>query len=198
MQLVDMIVVMQSVKKMLDSGLSVDVIISTLEDIGLSEEEAGRVVSEAQEGKGGQGSRSQPGGRESVDVERENTDRPLELHERIAEATSRRLSEQLREQQDLSELTHTAATVAIESHSNKIDDVQRNVERLHESFQDLQSRAVVASPELVGKVNALQAQLTALSSDVSDVKALTKALQTVLKKVLETDRDVLANLQKKH
>jgi len=53
------------------------------------------------------------------------------------------------------------------------------------------------SPETIKKINSLDSKITLVEKELLEVKALTTALQDILKKVLDTDRGVLNRLEKK-
>ena len=53
------------------------------------------------------------------------------------------------------------------------------------------------SPETVKKIGSVDARLSSLEREMTEVKALAIALQDILKKILDTDRQILNRLEKK-
>ena len=180
-------VVLDSVKKMLESGLSEDIIKATLQDIGLSDKEISSILKEAR-------------GKPQAQQFEEAVEKPVAekaLHEVIAEKTAEKLKDSLTEEREFQELQHATTQNALEEHAGKLDEMQQSVEELHEKVDFFKDQNQIPSSEFLAKVEALQSRIDSLSIDVKELKAGTNALVDLLKKVLETDRQVLEKLERK-
>jgi len=176
--MVDKAVVLQTIRKMYESGIEDDVVRQTLADIGLGEQEIREAMSAAKSGA-----------------------RPAESEEPEEEAGSAYsaarpdLREQLAQQHAAQEAMHTTTHAAMEGHAAKLDELGEKIGGVEESLGKIHS--LTESPsnrDLVELIAVTNQKLALLEKQVSDLKALTKALQSVMEKILETDRSILGKL----
>lgn len=177
--MVEQKVVLESVKKMLDSGLDLDVIKSTLKDIGLSDSEADAIIAQAS---------GKPIARAKPEVEEQSEGE---------EFFEEKISKDLENHKELHNLAQTTTHAALTEHAEKLENARGRVEELHEKFDSLSEKAVVPTAELIAELNSLKNKVNTFDQDLKEVKALCDALQSILKKILETDRQVLLELERK-
>ncbi len=163
--MVDPQVVQETVKRMLDSGIEVETIRQTLADIGLSDAEIQRALSQA----GSSTSSSVPEG--AADAEAETP-------------SAEQVRDSLLDDRDEQELKETTAHAVLAEQGFKLDS-------LHGKMDALQGQ--VAKPSL--SVQAFEARITQFEKDLGEIKASSRALQDLLKKILEVNRDILVRLE---
>ena len=157
--MVDAQVVQETVKRMVDSGIDSETIRQTLADIGLSEAEIQRALSQA-----GAPASAQAAGR--------------------AEPSPEKVRDSLLEDAEDADLRETTTHAALEEQGLRLDELHDKMDSLHEK---------VSSPSL--SQAALDARLNQFEKDLGEIKAVTRALQDLLKKILETNRETLARLE---
>ncbi len=162
--MVDAQVIQETVKRMVDSGIDADTIRQTLADIGLSDAEIQRALSQA-----GAPAAAAAGAASAAEAD---------------EPSPESVRDSLLEDREDEELREVTAHSALEDHGFKLDSLHDKVDALHQKL---------ASPSLAA--GAFEARLTQFERDLGEVKAATKALQDLLKKILETNRDILVRLE---
>lgn len=175
--MVDKAVVLQTIRKMYESGIEDSVVRQTLADIGLGEAEIKELMSAAK--AGGRAAESE-GAEEAVPAY--SPARPD-------------LREQLAQQHATQEAMHTTTHAAMEGHATKLDELGEKIGGVEESLGKI--HGLTESPsnrDLVELIAVTNQKLALLEKQVSDLKALTKALQSVMEKILETDRSILGKL----
>lgn len=184
-------IVIDSVKKMLSSGLDAQTIKYTLLDLGLSEREADDALSIAQ---GNAPSSPSPAPSPTAPVEPPFVKSPAappvyESYNAPPTPSPSAISQQV--------LASTTATqLAMDEHKEKLADVHSSVSDLHEKVDSLSS-SVGSSPDVLSKLSLLSNRLAALEHEITELKAQGSGLQSILSKVLETNRDVLLELQRR-
>ena len=176
-------IVLETVKKMIDSGLDDATISDTLKDIGLSDAEIKQYLSEV---KG------------NIDSETSNEEAEIEEnpeHEVIAEKTAQKIKEHLDESHEEIAAQHSITQASLEGHAEAINAVQENVSELHEKIN--QFAGGTTSQELLSKMIELNARISTLEKQLSEIKALNSATKSLLEKIFETDRSVLSELERK-
>ena len=210
--------IMGTIKKMFSSGVDDETVRNTLKDIGLSDSEISAYISEAKGGRPVQEVQSK-GMQEKVmqksqeEVQREEDAGESEEESPEVESSSEeggygdedseegdsesgledRLRDEVQGVRDVHELGHSATHMALEDHSEMLDDIQKKIDVLYAKIDSSPS----ISPETIKKINSLDAKITSIEKELLEVKALSNALQDILKKVLDTDREVLNRLEKK-
>lgn len=163
--------VLKIVKSMLDSELPEEIIVETLrQDLGLKDSEIQAALREAK-----------------------GIAEPQASVQKTAETVPIRTAPD----EEFRELHETATQNILQNHGDSIEDVKGSVQGLHEKIDSFKEQAVMPSAELVGKINSLQSRIDSLSMDVKELKAGTNGLVELLKKILETDRNVLMHLERK-
>jgi hypothetical protein len=162
--------VMDTLKKMLDSGMDEDVIESTFMDVGLTKEEIKQFIEEAKKEKL---------------KEKETTEKitPKTVEEHFPEE----------EAQELKKTTETIAlhesNALIENLSEKMDSIQRKLNILiQRDFNPM---------ELNERLDLIESTVKDIKTELNDLKALNSALKEIMKKILETDREILTKQLKK-
>jgi len=171
-------VVLETIKKMYDSGVEDEIVEQTLRDIGIGNSEIKQYIAEVKQG-------SMPAA-EAAETGPFPSQAPAEPAPAPGqEAIKKQLDENHGEQQAMHETTHTA----LESQAAHVDEVKEKLAVCEAKLTALSSKAES------GEGNAaLNRRMAALEKEISDLKALTKALQTLMEKILETDRKVLNRL----
>ncbi|HZX34203.1 MAG TPA: hypothetical protein VFF09_02365 [archaeon] len=193
-------VVMQTVKRMLSSGVDDATIRATLQGINLSAQEIERVLGEA---KGVPSRRAAGNAAETGDGDLDETgesgeeetgaEGPEEDFDEGAEVRGEGLKSEVRSMAQEQSAQHATTHSILDEHSGKIEGVHKNIDALHEKFDS----APKISAESIAKLEALDSRISSLEREVSETKANTKALQSLLEKILEANRKMLLELQKK-
>lgn len=157
--MVDAQVVQETVKRMLGSGIDTETIRQTLADIGLSEAEIQRALSQA-----GASAASKPAS--------------------AFEASPEEVRDELLDDHEDEELQDTTAHAEMAGQSLRIDELHDKVDALHEK---------IGTPSL--SAQAFDERLNQFEKDLGEIKAANKALQDLLKKILEANRDILIRLE---
>ena len=192
-------VVLQTVKRMISSGVDDGTIKATLHGIGLPDSQISEIISQA---KGLPLSQKS----EPVQDAADSTEEPSEAgaDDELAQGDDSEYAgeedaggEDLRgeiadsSQEQLAH--HTTTHNILEQHTGKMDEMHKDIVGLHEKFDS----APKLSNEELAKLSALDVRISALEKEVGETKANTIALQGLLQKILETDRKTLLELQKK-
>ncbi len=181
--MVEKSIVLDTIKKMYASGLSDEVIESTLKDIGLGEKEIKETIAEA---------RNTAAPAESAAEESDSALDDSETHEKIAEATAKKIMRHIEERSAAEELAHTTTQAAISGYDSRLVEITSrlsNIERKVNSiagFSDFSAKAV-----------SLDKKISSIESDLSELKAISNALKSLLEKILDTDRSILTELEEK-
>ncbi len=167
-------VVLETIKKMSSSGIDESVIITTLKDIGLKEDEIKQYLAEA---KGS----SSP-----------STAKPDEAdHEKIAEKTAKKVKQHLSDEKDERELRETTRDATLEEQHSKLRDMEQNVNQLHEKISSV---GMPANKELDQKLSVLEHRITGIERKIADLKAINMATKDLMEKVLEVNKKILNKL----
>ena len=166
-------VVLQTIKKMFDSGIEDSVVKATLKDIGLNDEEAAKYISEV---KG-----APAASKSSAEQQKED----------IAEKTSKKIKAQLQEDKEERALKETTQQVALDEHGSKIDGVEKGIGELHSKVESL---ATPANKDLAANIAVIEQRISGLEKRISDLKAISTATKELMEKVLEANRKILTKL----
>lgn len=147
-------VILETIKKMLSSGLNDKVVISTLKDAGLSEQEA---ESYLQEAKG-------------ISVEEEVP----EEHEKIAERTAQKIKNHLDEQKSLGDLAQTTTHAALQEHGERLEAIKKKIEGIPQAPANFNL--------LSKKLSSIEAQLKEVKAQSLATQELLKKVLQALKK----------------
>ncbi len=201
---------------MIDSGLDEDVILSTLKDIGLEDSEIEGVLKAAglhdeaegkeageNQGESGVESEVESGVESGVEGEQEGVgggespapeapQKPVMIGKKAGLGADFSVSRHA----DESGLHHSMTHSSLDEQSTKLESVQDSVQALHKKLDFIREQASVPTPELVAKVNAMKERLESFEADIKEIKAMNSALMDLLKKILETDSNVLSFLKK--
>lgn len=177
--MVDRAVVVETIRKMYESGIEDSVVRQTLADIGLGEKEIREAMAAAK-----------AGARPAAESEE-----PEEEAGPAYSAARPDFREQLAQQHAAQEAMHTTTHAAMEGHGAKLDELGERIGGVEERIGKI--HGLTESPsnrDLVELIAVTNQKLALLEKQVSDLKALTKALQTVMEKILETSRNILGKL----
>ena len=200
-------VVLQTVKRMVSSGVDDNTIRMTLQGINIPEEEIQAVINEAKGIKPSETRFQQSGETEGagdslqgqVPSPDDDTDDGVlddgdaedydESEEDFPEPSMRKEAEAISQEQAAQ---HTTTHTYLEEQGQKIDDVQKNMQALHVKVDS----SPKISSETIGKIDSLDKRMSSLEKEIGETKANTIALQDLLKKILETDKKTLLKLEK--
>jgi len=168
--MVDREIVLETVKKMYESGIEDQVVRQTLKDIGLTPEEANKCIAEA---KGSAAPSS------SYSVAKPQFQEPKPLQERLAAA----------EEKPDQAAMHTTTHVALEAQSAKTSELLEKMNSLEEKLEH--ASASKAMPQSLASANQ---RLALIEKQLRDLKAELTATKAIMEKILETDRKVLNRL----
>ncbi|MBN2067181.1 MAG: hypothetical protein JW744_01810 [Candidatus Diapherotrites archaeon] len=168
-------VVLDTIRKMFDSGIDDSVVKQTLLDIGLSEDEISAFMAEA---KGVDSGEEEP-----------------EAEEDYEEPVERKVSRQIADEHAAQEAMHATTHAAIDGHGARLDALGEKIGSVEEKLGKIDSQTLKPSnKDLVDLLAASNQRLASLERQVSDLKALNMALKSIMEKILETDRKILGKL----
>lgn len=201
--------IMGTIRKMFSSGVDDETVKNTLKDIGLSDSEVAAYIAEAKGARPVQSTSSKTMQKEVLEREQEeeglSTDEEETSaeegdfggedfdEEEVASGMEERVRGDIQDVRDVHEMGHSTTHAALEDHSELLDEIQRKLDIILSKLD----MAPSISPETIKKINSLDSKITLVEKELLEVKALTTALQDILKKVLDTDRGVLNRLEKK-
>ncbi len=190
-------VVLQTVKRMISSGVDDDTIKMTLKGINLSEDEIKEFMREAkgetsrQEqdfGDAAQSVEEDMGGGEGQDIGDEDGGGGFdeegaadELHGHIESAAQEQLGH------------HAETHQILQEHAEKISAVHENVGALHGKVDSLPR----ISTEAMASLFALDRRISSLEKSVGEAVANTAALKSLMQKIIDSQRQIIMELQKK-
>jgi hypothetical protein len=199
--MVEKSIVLETIKKMYDSGLSDEVISSTLKDIGLSDSEIKETINEAKGIKAPVQQAAQPTKQAQAQTvaaktavaqeEAEDIEEEPELHEKIAVATAQKVKQQLDENREQDAMVHAATHVAVAGYDARLEEIVQKISLIEKKFS-----AMPISQDS-SKAISLDKKVSAIESDLSEVKALSNALKSLLEKILDTNRSILTELEER-
>lgn len=164
--MVDKEIVLETVRKMYESGIEDDVVEQTLRDIGLASDEIKQYIGEAK----------------GIVSPRE--------HSREAVAKSLDERKKAAEEKPDQAALHTATHVALEGQSLKMAVLLEKIEKIEKSLQKQSPKGQKVS----GSSAAVNQRLGAIEKQVTEIKAELSATKSIMEKILETDRKVLNRL----
>jgi chaperonin cofactor prefoldin len=166
--------ILRTVKRMFRSGLSEEAVRSALDDLGLSKAEQDELI-QAVKGKPAPKPTPAPAAEPEEAEEEVPSVFAEEEEERIAEKTADKVKAHLEEKEAVDALRETTAQVALDEQSTKLDEIREDLRK---------------------PVETVEGRLKAIELQIKTLRAENKAIQSLLKKILETDRDVLLRLKK--
>lgn len=190
-------VVLQTVKRMVASGIDDNTIRTTLRGINLPDKEIDSILREAKLGVSGQAPEepateeeaveegeagAEGSGEENIGEEDNGEDVGGEDIREHIESTSQ---EQLAH--------HTETHQMLDEHADKLGEVHEDVGALHEKIDSMPR----ISPEVIAGISALDHRLSSLEKVVAETNANTNALKSLMQKIIEANRQLLLELQKK-
>jgi len=204
-------VILDTVKRMVSSGVDDETIRMTLKSIDLSDAEIDEIIAEVRGAKPkpvepkNQTTPEQVSSKQSVSEGKENDaeedeELPEEPEEPIIEGDTEVTAEdvsEIREQIHASSgeqvALHTTTHQMLDEHYGKLSEVHDSINELHQKMDS----SPQLSPETVAKISALDLRISGLEKEISEVKANTLALQGLLQKILEANREIISELEKK-
>ena len=198
--MVDKQVVIETIQRMRDSGITDKIIASTLSDIGLTNDEitdylapAPTVQPESSAPKTApvaapsnfkaqtapaddESDESDPEAEESLDLEGESSE-PA-----VVPATSE------------NEALHASTHVALEEQNNQIQEL---LEKFSELDSKLSKIADLPALQLSESITRLDKRFSTFETELEDTKTQVAAFKTVMERLLETNRQILTSLQDK-
>jgi len=190
-------VVMQTVKRMISSGVDDSTIRTTLKGINLPEEEINKVMNEAK-GISSQSSvqeQTQNTQQEQASTQEdspEDEEDGLDVDESESASNEKKASSDSESVSQEQAAQHTTTHTYLEEHGEKIDGVKKDISDLHGTINATPS----LSKEDIAKLSMLDTRMSSLEKEISETKANTIALQSLLKKILETNKKTLLKLEK--
>lgn len=113
-------------------------------------------------------------------------------HERIAQKTAQKLKRHLDDSMETQEMLHSSTHAELAEQRQRLEDMHRNISALHTKV-DL---APAIPAQTIAQINAIEKRFHAMEKELVEIRAGTNALSTLLKKILETDREILNQVKK--
>lgn len=113
-------------------------------------------------------------------------------HEKIASKTAKKIKTHLDEHFAGQEVNDAATFNALEEQKEDVGALHKKLDELHEKF----STQPVIPVETISKINSIEKKVIGLEKELIDIKASQNALNTLLKKILEANQQILNKLKK--
>lgn len=167
-------IVNDTIKRMLDSGIDDDTIVSTLKDIGIDETEAKTAVQKVKN----------PASAVSSSVSSTST-----LEQNISQQNKEvdNLRRQVEAQSDSKELHDTTTYNMLNMHEQKIDAMTNKVDEVKQAISSVN----LSSGDVIAE------RLNEISTKLDDVDAGVKSTLDLMKSILEVNRKILVDLEAK-
>ncbi len=162
--MVDKQVVLETIKKMYDSGIDDSVVQQTLQDIGLNESEISQYIAEVK----GEAPKQEP------------KPEPKPLEKRMPQPD---------ETQQNQEAMHTTTHAALAAQASQANDLLDKITSMESALKGL-SKASASQENLAG----INQRLGTAEKQFHDLKAQLDATKSIMEKILETDRKILNKL----
>jgi regulator of replication initiation timing len=181
-------VVLGTVKTMLDSGIDDQTIIDTLSDTGISPTEARALIAKAKSGA-------------ADNLESDENLAPRD--EKIASKAADKVKAHIDQKSEEDAMNQTAVHAAMQEHSMKLDEVHDDIKDLKSRFSDDEPGSDDSASAFSGADSgsasngAVLFRLTKMETQISELSATSSALRTLLQKILDNNREILFELQKK-
>ena len=190
-------VVLQTVKRMISTGVDDNTIRMTLKGIKLPDSEIDALINEAKGISRGSAAEApvRAEAEDSVKDEDAGGEYSGEGDEDFGEdaGDDEGIRDDMRDSHEQQLAHHTTTHNILEEHAGRMEELRRGVSGLHEKIDSTPR----ISGEEIAKLSALDTRISALEREIGETKANTIALQDLLKKILETNRKTLIELQKK-
>ncbi len=190
--MVDRQIVLETIQRMRDSGISENVIASTLSDIGLSKEEVGEFMQPA-----GPKSQTPPvsvakpvlTSLSPVDPDSEEKDNETEDDDFEEPVPLSPVGASTQE-----EALHATTHVALEEQNQQLTNLSSKFSDLDEKLAKITN---LPAGQLSESMTRMEKRIAGLENEVNDAKSQLAALSSVMNKVLETNRSILTELEDK-
>jgi hypothetical protein len=183
-------IIIKSVKKMVDAGLSDAAINSALDDLGISAEEKAQALAQAKGAPATETLKEVEEDAEVIESDLEATDAEEQAlapqHEIIAEATAQKVKQHLQEKEAVDSFRETTTHVALDEHT-------RLLQEHHALLQALKTE-LSGSSSNGGEHKQMVTRIAGLEKNMKELQAHSKATQELLKQILEATRKMLGKL----
>ena len=185
-------VVLDTIRKMVESGIDDATIMSTLQDVGLSETD---IRSLLQIVKQGATKNANP-----LPTSKNNADEFMGLEEPSTDdldAASLQAMQSLKNSSEEVGLAAAQLVNASEEQKNVFQQHQTQMQSMQSQVSDLHQKVSSIPSTIDERVKSIDQRLESMQIQLDDHKAMLQAFQDILKKVLDTNRSILIQLQKK-
>ena len=187
---------MDTIRKMLESGVDDETIRSTLKDIGFNDKEVEQYLAEAKGKKPAEGAKEygaeEESGASENDLEAGEEGFAEEKHEENVGSIAETIKEHLNNFRESHELGHTTTHTALEEQSSKLDELKQRMEAIHSKVESMPASESGDD----SKLKQIEKKLSEFERELADLKAGNEAVQSLLKKEISTNRDILNSLEK--
>ncbi len=187
-------VVIKTIKKMLNSGIEDKIILSTLSDLGLTEQESEELLLTA---KGTSGVKPKETGKNIAEI----PEKEAVINEKVSETetpsiqeydidsvitqTSNKIKEHLAEKEGVDVLKQQSTDLKLEEQDDKLNELHKKIDSVHGKID------AGSLNELKKEINAIEKDVSEIKNDFKDFKAKINAMHDIMKKILETERKLL-------
>jgi len=210
----DEAIIVETIKRMKDSGLEDDIIISTLEDVGISREKAQELINKAsglkkevpakkeEEPKTEEAQEvaqpealleeAEPEEAEELTEEeskaKEKIELPVEIEsEETPESPTEAIKAHLQEAKLEQDLQHTTMQAALVQHTSMLDDI-------HKSLQNVATQKPECPKAMNEQIVKIQTDIEKIKTDLAEAKADIAAMKELMSKVLDSTKKLLLRM----
>ena len=114
-------------------------------------------------------------------------------HEKIAQRTAQKVKAHLDDRMEEQELHHASTRAEIEEHGTRIQGLHRSLDALHTKV-DLAPQMPL---QTISQISVIEKRINQIEKELGEISANTNALSSLMKKIIETEREILNELKKK-
>ena len=187
-------VVMQTVRRMISSGVDDNTIRITLRGINITDAEIDSILVQAKSAAGDGAAKvsQEPASEENGGMNKDEAESEEGEEENNDDVFGSDVKDEIESSNDEQLANHATTHTVLESQNIKMDEMHGDIFRLHEKMDSPQ----YAASDITARIKAIDFRISSLEKEIVETKANTIALQDILKKILETDRRTLSELQK--
>lgn len=169
-------IMIDTINRLLDAGIDEPTIVSTLNDAGLSREEAIELIRKVKEKPVGEGSAGEEIKAKEVDEQLGANNYEIKI-----------LRNEMEAQAERHDLHQTTTNSILDDHETRLDEFSKQIDEVKSKIPSIEQE----------KDSSTSFRLSEIERKLEDINAVSKANFDLLGKILETNRKILTELEAK-